>query len=567
MGHWTRMLLILLTIFFALSMRAHATTYYIAANGSDSNSGTVNTSPWLHAPGMPNCTANCASKTPQPGDSFIFRGGDAWHRSASTSDSSDVPMGGEWTWKWSGSGGGSTCNYPSVTSTCIYIGVDTMWYNSSVCGSSFCRPQVEFDNPIWANSTHQDGSHAGFVTACSYDDYNTNAVYLDASDIQFDNFNMWGKCWATPPVYGGDAEISRNGNYIAVTKIYIHGWTESYNPLPDGGSNQMDDAAMITDAALGTGTDTIAWSVFDGSDSHCTGVNNCTGGPVQGNDADSTYFYGNVCRYMTNCIASPHFLKSIHDNLFEYVYESYDPSEHGNVVEQYGAPGGTTTFYNNVVRHVNAGIILDLYGTSGGLYIFNNTFFDIQGISGGNCVMIQNDNQSQTRSMYFTNNTVDNTTNVCAIRAQPNSGQGWNGTVYFQNNHLIGITSLSAMESCSSGSTCTWTDNGNEVFQTESAANNQGYTSGNDYQPTSASGATYHQGGDLSLQCATYSLDLALCSGSTGGVIDVAASGTLPVLDIQASLRGAAWDAGAYQYSGDSSNQPIAPLGLTASVQ
>src|ERR1700683_21618 len=35
--------------------------YYIAANGSDSNNGTSETSPWQHAPGMPACSATCAS--------------------------------------------------------------------------------------------------------------------------------------------------------------------------------------------------------------------------------------------------------------------------------------------------------------------------------------------------------------------------------------------------------------------------------------------------------------------------------------------------------------------------
>jgi len=53
--------------------------YFIAANGSDANSGTSESSPWLHAPGMPNCTANCAAHTPVAGEGFIFRGGDTWH--------------------------------------------------------------------------------------------------------------------------------------------------------------------------------------------------------------------------------------------------------------------------------------------------------------------------------------------------------------------------------------------------------------------------------------------------------------------------------------------------------
>ena len=40
-----------------------AATYYVAANGSDSNNGTSEATPWLHAPGMSTCTATCASTT------------------------------------------------------------------------------------------------------------------------------------------------------------------------------------------------------------------------------------------------------------------------------------------------------------------------------------------------------------------------------------------------------------------------------------------------------------------------------------------------------------------------
>ena len=64
---------------FLIAPAVHATTYYISAIGADTNNGTTKTTSWLHAPGMTNCSNTCASTTPQPGDSFIFRGGDTWH--------------------------------------------------------------------------------------------------------------------------------------------------------------------------------------------------------------------------------------------------------------------------------------------------------------------------------------------------------------------------------------------------------------------------------------------------------------------------------------------------------
>ena len=113
-----------------------ATTYYIAANGSDSNSGTSNTTPWQHAPGMPNCSATCAGTNPQPGDKFIFRGGDTWHFSNS---SAAAYIGGSWNWNWAGSSGG--CNFDAtvgavVRSSCIYIGVDQTWYAGASWGAA-----------------------------------------------------------------------------------------------------------------------------------------------------------------------------------------------------------------------------------------------------------------------------------------------------------------------------------------------------------------------------------------------------------------------------------------------
>ena len=64
MKSFFRLALLILTVSL-ITASASATTYYIAANGSDSNNGTSKTTPWLHAPGMPNCTSNCACDDPE----------------------------------------------------------------------------------------------------------------------------------------------------------------------------------------------------------------------------------------------------------------------------------------------------------------------------------------------------------------------------------------------------------------------------------------------------------------------------------------------------------------------
>src|SRR5262252_2945825 len=67
--------LVALVLTILLAPSAHATTYYVAAAGSDSNNGTTTGTPWAHAPGMPACANTCAGATLQPGDSVLFNRG------------------------------------------------------------------------------------------------------------------------------------------------------------------------------------------------------------------------------------------------------------------------------------------------------------------------------------------------------------------------------------------------------------------------------------------------------------------------------------------------------------
>ncbi len=578
------MLLILLTIFFALTMRARAAgpcpagapvsgnnCYFIAANGSDSNSGTSETSPWQHAPGMPNCTSTCAGVTPTAGEGFIFRGGDTWHLSASTSDSSDSAMGGQWNWSWSGSS--TNCAYPFTGSTasCIYLGVDTTWYNSSVCGSSFCRPKFSMDNPTWANSSYQDSSNPGFVTACTYDDYNLLNLYITGSYIQLDNFEFLGQCWATLAVYGDDNPLkmlsTSTDHYV--TNIYYHGWTMFYY---NNGTTTSDGVPIYVNPSQ---TDRLSYSVFDGSDSGmaCDGSGTCTGGPIW--YGGGGMFDHNICRKMSNCLnqGDPQY---IYDNLFEYDYESPQGPDHGALWEpsptaSFGA-GVPFYFYNNVIRHTNIGETLQpmIWNSSTNAaagYIFNNTLFDIG--NGGNCIMAAAVVSGTANStLYIYNNTFGDDT--CDVRT--GSGGNWmQGVVHFANNHLIDYTSISGLYggSCATGVTCADDTPTTEIFQTQSAANGQGYTQSNNYQPTTAGGATVGAGTNESSECSIFDpLDNALCSGSTDGVSDASGTGVIPVLDIlQPALRSSSWDAGAYQFGGQSSQVPAAPTALVATVQ
>jgi len=98
--------------------RAYAsTTYYVSNAGSDTNAGTSESSPFQQAPGMTSCASNCAGVSLNPGDSVIFRGGDAWHNTGSPSGFSN-------NWDPFSASGTSGNN--------IYVGGgDETWFGSS----------------------------------------------------------------------------------------------------------------------------------------------------------------------------------------------------------------------------------------------------------------------------------------------------------------------------------------------------------------------------------------------------------------------------------------------------
>jgi len=571
----------LMTLLFGFGKTASAITYYIAANGSDSNSGASKTAPWQHAPGMPNCTATCAATRPQPGDSFIFRGGDTWHTANSGAadgntnaytgygpDAVDSRAVSSWNWDWSGSSSNCTWTWwpdsglPAQTSSCIYIGVDKAWYS----GSRWTRPSFNLDNPL----------STSLVASCAFDEttafhgislgqffgYPGDAVGY----LIFDNFNFYGHCLSgVPTPEWGYMDVVTKG-YVAVIDCYFHGFTETFNPQPNGQAPEDQAGAVsfgYTDAVVPNGAthDVVAWDVFDGSDDYCVGVNACIGG-----GASEFYDYShNVERYLAGTVGNAqNNMAHVHDNLFEYMYESFDPAAHGGVLEQNGNDlNQPMEWYNNIVRSTSIGEVLGPDPTpSSPLYFFNNV------LEGGGAGVIQFASISNFtgEQAYLTNNTFDNNN----IRTSPNgNGTPFRGTITFENNHIIasGATSISVWVPAQSGVTFSDPVPASEIFQAESAANGQGYTSGNDYQPTSTSGATVGKGTSLALQCLTYSVDDALCSGSTDAVEDTMGTGTLPVIDIPSPLlRGIHWDAGAFQFAGSSASTPNAPTGLVATV-
>jgi hypothetical protein len=519
-----------------------ATTYYIAANGSDSNNGTSKNTPWLHAPGMTGCSGTCASTTPEPGDNFIFRGGDSWHYNSA----SGSPVGLPWTWNWSGSPTNCQLNAAAgtvVKTSCIYIGVDQSWFE----GSSWTRPILNMDNPP-TNSR---------PASCTYDQTSVNAVEIsNHSYLILDNFENLGECWT------GNTNsnfIDSQGTQFEVSNSYFHGWTYASSSSSDNygqlGGNTPRSSFMLCDH-----------NVFDGSDSSLGNQANKASGMALYNACTEIAF--NVFNRVSNgCICNP---LSVHDNLFQYLYEPTG-STHGNIVEwnneNYSLPN-VLYFYNNIIHDTNEGEGINLQMVTSPAYVFNNVSWlyrenpnGTNGTDGSNCLQLS---VATSSTIYYFNNTLDF---PCSVTGASSGGSTVNN---FQNNHLIGYSAQNLSSLLSSSGT-TVNDNANEVYQSESAANGQGYVPSNAYAPTNKSGATVGAGANLSSGlCSNVSNPIAAsaCQSGVGSItydstnhVVIAAAGT-------SRPSSGAWDAGAHQFSSAAvSGQPTPPSGLAATVQ
>ena len=514
--------------------------YYIAANGSDSNGGTSESSPWAHLPGMPTCTATCAATTPAAGQGFILRGGDTWGA---------ANLGVTWNW-------GGTATNP------IYIGVDPTWYS----GSSWSRP-------VWtcagATCTGDSGYFFGTQTAKAYN--------------ILDNIEMTGlfETSSSHPNF-----VNACGQNQIFENIYIHGWSSNLT----GGSASEGFHTGCGAASNGT---TVRYSVMDGSDTaQNTGWFNHSGMPVA---------YGNVMRYVVTGIDGCG--DNWHDNLFEYMTNQVGGG-HQDGLYQYGTcDGSTALIYNNVIRHTTfsgsgGAVKLWLQGNNpcGALgtpltdcigYAFNNVVYDNLP---GNIIDTGAHFAYNYGTWYIFNNTfdcgTDSTPGNCSIgdngNAQDHVAANGQMALHSINNHWITTNTSSICCSGPAGSgsfgscysfTCSETSS---IYQTESAASAEGYVDTGNYafQPVNASGSTVGTGTNESSLCGTISginaQAGAACMDDTGYACSYDSTNHAVSCPMKAAVirPAGAWDVGAYQLTSTTqASAPQPPQGLAASVQ
>ena len=333
--------LFLMIQLLGLGSAAAATTHYIAGNGSDSNNGTSTATPWLHAPGMPNCSGTCASYTPQGGDKFILRGGDTWHFGNS---GASPYTGGTWdVHNWYGTSAAS-CMFEGTQTGCIYYGVDKTWF----FGTSWARPILTGDN----------STSTSYVGSCSHQSGAYNQLLnITTNYVIVDNFELTGIC--TQRTTGDTNAGSDDFIYIAnsgiagtgmafLENLYIHGWTSTSG----AGTGNNTIACSVFGGAGYNSLQTIDHVVIDGSDSK-------PGACGWGVFPSFYHFRDSMIRYITQGVGQ--WCHDIHDNIFEHIFNPDVPT-HGNVLECNSESDGTAAgqpantpnvFYNNIMRHLD----------------------------------------------------------------------------------------------------------------------------------------------------------------------------------------------------------------------
>jgi hypothetical protein len=510
-----------------LSSLGITSCYYISRSlGSDTNSGTSESAPLQHVPGMETTCANtCASLNPTAGQGFILRGGDTWPNG---------DLGIYWHPSWSGTSGNP-----------IYIGMDQAWYNSGVCGSSWCRP-------IW--------SCQGSVCADVANTGNLSFFAGWGNYVVLDDIEMTGLHTTTGQQFAYVNDFGANDQY---QRLYIHGWSHSAPPA------DWDNAEVFGGSSGNTDT-CFHDNVVDGSDT--------SQDMIVAFISSVPCAYRNFVNDVTNGMEGTGY--NIHDNTFANVVPCFTSGGcHQNHLFHFGPDNGESAefIYNNLIYGSTwSGGIVGLWlngneASSATAYAFGNVFYLL---GAGNDLNTAGHNSTNYGTFVIFNNTFECGNDSSSGGCGGTASSGPTGSYYATNNHWI---SSGPITYCyTTYSPCSVTT---DLVQTVSTANGRGYTSTETYAfaPTSGSGATVGAGTNNSSACITIATlnaaaGVACQLDTTYGVGENESNHTvfLNRTPISRPSTGA-WDIGAYQYEGTlapaSTSAPAPPSGLSASVQ
>lgn len=542
MGRIARSIMLVGTLMVAMAGNAFGTTHYIAANGSDTNNGTSESTPWAHLPGMATCASNCASYTPAAGDIFILRGCDDF-------PNADFPI----RWTWSGT---------SANPILIEGNGDTSWYNTSSC-SAWNRPIFDAGGTDIGGAGGCGGLGANwflYLNTVTYVTFN----WIEAKGLYWNN-NQQGSCFRTVGFAIGNAS-----DHIILNDWYMHHWTHGTS----AGTTDVGSGGMIAsyNTTPDCGNCVVENSVMDNSDSPdgascATGGSLCSGGGVSSWSSENNIFFDVVEAIDTSNYVSTDVTIISGNNISNLQASFTTPSQggsapHPNCIETLFG-GSTYYIYNNYIHNIftcEGGQV----GNPGEVdYVWNNVWdMGASGVGGENGPQVPQ-STSGSKTLFFVNNTVRWATGCINVGGHSTT---YTGTFAVQNNHCINDSSVTVAGATPGGATIS-----NNLGMTNAMATSQGYTATEQYEFQPASSCTVGT-------CSTVGagLDLAslipagftandtnyACTEQTvSGVVESVCPARI------ANQRLGSWDVGAYEFSSSSANQPNPPTGLAASVQ
>ena len=241
--------------------------FYVADSGADTNSGTTEAAPFLHAPFMPNCASSCATAQSAfaAGEGIIFRGGDTWHYFSGT-PLIGLPSG----WPTGTNGYAWRPTVSGTSSNPVYIGVDQTWFT----GASWTRPIITNDNPSFKppSPVFTDGLSTS-VSSCTFPQGNLDDVAIIGPTFYiFDNFEFTGMCFNDVNSNSSQSGLNEH-NYIKQNQgggtgssprwffnNYFHGWSHTPFACPGISTSAVDvggtgfTSAQIGQTVIGTGS-------------------------------------------------------------------------------------------------------------------------------------------------------------------------------------------------------------------------------------------------------------------------------------------------------------------------
>ncbi len=549
-----------LLLLLLLALPANAATYYIDfVGGNNANAGTSTVAPWKHAPGMQGATGGPASYSCTAGDTFVLKGGVSWDKTALV-----------WSWTCAGTSGShitlgsgdkswftdvnysitaiarasnvvtltcANCKRFSVGQSVTVAGVTDTGFNGTFTVTAVSNLTFENNTITYTQSGSDTSSSSGTVNGWTRPTLDANysapasnkfflfinkgsatAMYVDVKDIEFSRLLVSDNSSPT-------SQVALSGVY-EVTFDNVLWW--NFGWCTGVGTPWADCTGAVTDMTEGQGalynsyagvsstplTNTIVRnSICDNSSQVSSNANKGTCfraiDTITNTIGKRTITFAlHGCRIMQGNkvidIGSKPAGWTVHENIcysdtFNGVAaasSTWNAEMSGNLVWN---PTCGDTCRTNQVFYPNPGTSgLTATGTAT-WKIFNNF------VGSGFCVEADNDQglAGQSSFVYVYNNTCWNTGDENLVTAV-NRVQKVTELIV-KNNHFISSVVGDGID----GTGATTVTKSNNIKQTLTTANGQGYTSSSNppFKVTSGSGSTVDAGTDVSGTCSGCTLD------------------------------------------------------------